>query len=592
VISHLLCFEPIAIMFSWHRFAFAGILCGVLGKQNMNFDSALFQANLGSADVVQLTSWGDCCSGSFAPRSFCSRWLLCLESVAMRLLSDRHAADVGKLSVYLHPQFHKKRRVFSTSFQENLGSTDVPGSVFSWRADWGLMYSSKWKVHYEKNLYRRIIWDNGDSDLFRPKCWLTDWQILQICFLFVFNPVTVVFATPAFIALVLASLVCILCGRLCCHLVEHPLEVSAQVFFGILDFSAAALTTPLRSVLAVRLLLVLSHPSACAYNDVVPLLLSIVAWSDKIHLGSWCPQISCTLVFCLSAGRFPWWCVRALCMWELLWPTFSKREICFSVVEVSKKVVFAILDVSVAALNTPLRFVLVVRFFLALTSDSECACNNVVPLVLSIVAWNNKVHFGSLCPQISSTLVFYLSAGRCPWWCVRALCMCELLWPTFGKRALDSKTVMQKVQKILHKTQYANIRHQIEEMCVLNSQAVLPILEDAEEELDTLYMASDLKRWESGVIAGVRAVTPAGAATSLASANSGALPGDVYSVSVEDVSQDRVTIQSGAKPIVIDGADDVPEAVRTNINRLAKRIATNDDGACALHSVFWKARFS
>ena len=105
-------------------------------------------------------------------------------------------------------------------------------------------------------------------------------------------------------------------------------------------------------------------------------------------------------------------------------------------------------------------------------------------------------------------------------------------------------------------------------------------------------MASDLKRWESGVIAGVRAVTPAGAATSLASANSEALPGDIeasekdiFSIGVADIIEKRLDFFD-AKPISTDEAVEAPVAVRAKINHVARRIRTNGDGTCAVHGVF------
>ena len=136
-----------------------------------------------------------------------------------------------------------------------------------------------------------------------------------------------VFATPSFIALVLASLSFILLLKFFCGFVMHPWEVSVKLVTGLLYLSADVLNTPLRILLAVRLLLAPFHCFQSFTADVVPFILCSLAWNDKVHFGSLCSQISFALVFYLSAGSYPWWCVKALCLWELLWPTFGKRPL-------------------------------------------------------------------------------------------------------------------------------------------------------------------------------------------------------------------------------------------------------------------------
>ena len=63
---------------------------------------------------------------------------------------------------------------------------------------------------------------------------------------------------------------------------------------------------------------------------------------------------------------------------------------------------------------------------------------------------------------------------------------------------------------------------------------------------------------------------------------------EIYSVGVTDVTENLVLFKGAPKPIGRDAEDDAPEAVCTNVNRRAKRIVTNGNGACALHSVFGK----
>jgi len=61
---------------------------------------------------------------------------------------------------------------------------------------------------------------------------------------------------------------------------------------------------------------------------------------------------------------------------------------------------------------------------------------------------------------------------------------------------------------------------------------------------------------------------------------------DIYVVGATDMAENVLRFQASPKSLGIHAGDDVPEAVFANIHRLARRIATNGDGACALHSVF------
>ena len=59
-----------------------------------------------------------------------------------------------------------------------------------------------------------------------------------------------------------------------------------------------------------------------------------------------------------------------------------------------------------------------------------------------------------------------------------------------------------------------------------------------------------------------------------------------YRLQAEDFEQDGLIIQKGTYNVVWDAADNVPSEVREQLSGEMQTIVTNDDGACAMHSIY------
>ena len=139
------------------------------------------------------------------------------------------------------------------------------------QADWGRLYARRFRPRYERTSHRIEV--QREMTFGKPSL-LSNQSIAHILLLFVFNPMTMIFATPAFIASVVVVLFFVLFVNLCCDLAKTPWPVGGQMLNSSCGLASCMLSTTLRIVLTVRLVTIPLNQYDFVYGDLLDYVTS------------------------------------------------------------------------------------------------------------------------------------------------------------------------------------------------------------------------------------------------------------------------------------------------------------------------------